>query len=217
MSTPKAITAAALAGGVALASAAYGIGTQAGDGTASAARDNSSAAARDGGPGERFLELRFGDLAERLGVDADELDDALRDFEREHGERRDAFAQALAEALDKPVDEVRTAVEAVRPQEGDRPRPGCAPHVSLRGLAAELDVTRAELREALRDVRPDVDSALDDLHDDLAAFLADRFGLSEQEVQEALPEPPDRPRFERGGPPPLGHGGPPRLRFGMPG
>jgi transcriptional regulator with XRE-family HTH domain len=217
MTNRKAATAAALAGAVALASAAYGIGTQTDDGTASAARDNGSTA-RDGAPGERIVHFGFGDLAERLGVDENELSDALRDFhEREHTERRDAFAEALAQALDKPVDEVRAALDEVRPQEGDRPRPGCAPHVSLRGLAAELDVTRAELREALREVRSDVDSALDDLHDDLVAFLADRFGLSEQEVEDALPEPPDPPRFERGGPPPLGHGGPPRLRFGMPG
>jgi hypothetical protein len=100
MTNRKATTAAALLGAVAIASAAYGIGTQAGDGTASAARDNSPAAARDRGPGERFLELRFGGLAERLGVNADELQEALTVFhEREHGERRDAFAQALAGAL----------------------------------------------------------------------------------------------------------------------
>jgi hypothetical protein len=217
MTNRKAATAAALLGAVALASAAYGIGTQSGDGTASAARDNSSGA-RGGPPGERFFELGFGDLAEELGVNEDELADALRDFhDREHTERRDPFASAVAEALDKPVDEVRAALDEVRPEEGDRARPGCAPHVSLRRLAAALDVSRAELREALREVRSGVDSAIEDIHDDLVAFLADRFGLSEQEVEDALPEPPERPRLGPGGPPPLGHGGPPPLRFGMPG
>jgi hypothetical protein len=210
MRSPKTATVVVLAGGVALASAAYGIGTQSNDGTAEAARDG---AAR-GGEVRFDVADRFGDLADDLGVDADELRAAMEDyFEQEHGERRDAFATALAEALDKPVDEVRAALDDVRP--GDRARPGCGPHVSLRRLAAELDVTRAELRKALREVRADVDSTWEDHRSDLAAFLADRFGLSQDEVEDALPEPPrmdrdgpdGRPGFERGGPPPFGPGG----------
>jgi hypothetical protein len=212
MSTPKAATAAALAGAVALASAAYGIGTQTGDGTAEAARDGNARA-------EPTFFMRFDGLAEELGVDADELEEAMMDFhEQERGEIRDAFATALAEALGKPVDEVKAALEEVGPGEGMRP--GCAPHVSLRRLAAELEVTRGELRKALRETRAGVDAPFEDRHEDLVAFLADRFGLSREKVEEALPEPPDpgeRPRFAPGGPPPLGHSGPPRLRFGMPG
>jgi F0F1-type ATP synthase membrane subunit c/vacuolar-type H+-ATPase subunit K len=209
-SSKKAATAAVLAGAVALASAAYGIGTQAGDGTAEAARDGR---AQD----EPRLMLRFDGLADELGVDADALEDAMRDFhEQEKGEVRDAFASALAEALGKPVDEVRAALDEVRP--GDGMRPGCAPHVSLRRLAAELDVTRGELRKALREARPDVDAPFEDHRKDLVAYLAERLGIPEEKVEEALPEPPsppDGPRFAPGGPPPLGHGGPPRLRFGM--
>jgi hypothetical protein len=212
MSTPKAATAAALAGAVALASAAYGIGTQTGDGTAEAARDGNARA-------EPTFFMRFDGLAEELGVDADELEEAMMDFhEQERGEIRDAFATALAEALGKPVDEVKAALEEVGPGEGMRP--GCAPHVSLRRLAAELEVTRGELRKALRETRAGVDAPFEDRHEDLVAFLADRFGLSREKVEEALPEPPDpgeRPRFAPGGPPPLGHSGPPRLGFGMPG
>jgi hypothetical protein len=203
MRTPKAATAAILAGAVALASAAYGIGTQTGDGTASAARDDS----RQGDRFERFrggppgIALGFGGLADELGVGEDELQSALEDFrEQKAGDGRDAFATALAEALGKPVDEVRSALDEVRPGEGMRP--GCAPHVSLRGLAAELDVSRSELRRALREARSGELDRVDSLHDDLVAFLADRFGLSEDEVEEALPEPP---RFDRHGP-----GGPPR-------
>jgi hypothetical protein len=211
-SSKKAATAAVLAGAVALASAAYGIGTQAGDGTAEAARDGR---AQD----EPRLMLRFDGLADELGVDADALEDAMRDFhEQEKGEVRDAFASALAEALGKPVDEVRAALDEVGPAEGRRP--GCAPHVSLRRLAAELDVTRAELREALGEARSGTDSSFDKRHEDLVTFLADRLGVSREKVEEALPEPPalgDRPRFGPGGPPPPGRGGPPALRFGMPG
>jgi hypothetical protein len=216
MTSKKAATAAVLAGAVALASAAYGIGTQTGDGTAEAARDRDRDRGVEPGPG---LFMRFDGLADELGVDADELEDALMDFaEREKGQVRDAFASALAEALGKPVDDVRAALDKVGP--GESMRPGCAPHVSLRRLAAELDVTRAELREALRETRAAVDEPFRDRHQDLVAFLADRFGLSEERVEEALPEPPDlgeRPRFAPGGPPGFGHGGPPPMRFGMPG
>jgi hypothetical protein len=211
-SSKKAATAAVLAGAVALASAAYGIGTQTGDGTAEAARDGN----RQDGPA--FF-MRFDGLADELGVDADELEDTMRDFhEQEEGEIRDAFASALAEALGKPVDEVRAALDEVGPREGRRP--GCAPHVSLRRLAAELGVTRAELREALGEARSGVDSSFEERHDELVTFLADRLGVSREKVEEALPEPPelgDRPRFGPGGPPPPGHGGPPGLRFGTPG
>jgi hypothetical protein len=211
-SSKKAATAAVLAGAVALASAAYGIGTQTGDGTAEAAREGQARA-------EPRLFMSVDDLAEELGVDADELEDAMRDFhEQERGEVRDAFASALAEALGKPADEVRAALDEVGPGEGMRP--GCAPHVSLRRLAAELDVTRGELREALRGTRPGVDLPFENLHEDLVTFLADRLGVSKEKVEEALPEPPDlgdRPRFGPGGPPPHGPGRPPGLRFGMPG
>jgi F0F1-type ATP synthase membrane subunit c/vacuolar-type H+-ATPase subunit K len=211
-SSKKAATAAVLAGAVALASAAYGIGTQAGDGTANAARDGR---AQDG----TRLMLRFDGLADELGVDPDALEDALRDFhEQEEGQVRNAFATALAEALGKPVDQVSAALDEVGP--GERRRPGCAPHVSLRRLAAELDVTRGELREALREARSGMDSSFEQRHEDLVTFLADRLGVSRDKVEEALPQPPapgDRPRFGPGGPPPPGHGGPPGLRFGMPG
>lgn len=211
MKNNKAATAAVLAGAVALASAAYGIGTQSGDGTAEAARDGQA------GP-EPQLFMRFDGLADELGVDADELEDAMRDFkQQQQGEIRDSFASALAEALDKPVDEVQAALDEVGPSEGKRP--GCAPHVSLRRLAAELDVTRGELREALGEARAGVDAPFEDLHDDLVTFLADRLGISKEKVEEALPEPPelgDRPRFAPGAPPPLGYSGPPLGHSGPP-
>jgi hypothetical protein len=210
MRSPKMTTAAVLAGAVALASAAYGIGTQSGDGTATARDGNGRADwERAPGPGPGLsLSFGFGDLADELGVDAQELRDALMDFgERQLDEHRDTFAAALAEALGKPVDEVRAALDEVGP--GGDGRPGCAPHVSLRRLAAELDVTRAELREALREARAGERSAWEDRRDDLVAFLADRFGLSEDEVEQALPELPAPGRHGPPGPPPFGPGGPP--------
>jgi hypothetical protein len=218
MRTSKAAIAAILAGAVALASAAYGIGTQSGDGTA-AARDDGERGSRSGGAWQLPPPPGFEDLAEELGVDEDELRDALADFhEREDAERRDTFAGALAEALGKPVEEVRAALDEVGPDEGMRP--GCAPDVSLRRLAAELDVTGSELREALRETRAGVDSSFEKDREDLVAFLADRLGLSEDEVEEALPEwPRFKPRLEWHGPgavPPLGSDGRPRLGPGGP-
>jgi hypothetical protein len=208
MTTPKAATAAALFGAVALASAAYGIGTQTGDGTAAAARDGNAQA-------EQLPIPPFGNLADELGVDEDELREALMDFhEQEHAEIREAFAGALAEALGKPVDEVAAALEEVRPGEGMRP--GCAPHVSLRRLAAELDVTRSELRKALRETRAGVDSPFEDRREDLVAFLADRLGISEEKVEQALPVLPGPGLHRRGGPPPFGPDGPPRFERGGP-
>jgi hypothetical protein len=213
MRSSKAAIAAILAGAVALASAAYGIGTQTGDGNA-AARDGDERGSRSGPVRERALFLRFDGLADELGVDAEALRDALDDFhEREAGERREGFATALAEALGKPADEVEAALEEVRPGDGDRR--GCAPFVSLRRLSAALDVSRSELRQALRDARADEAASMDAFHDDLVEFLADRFGLSEDDVEQALPEPPRGRLHGPGGPRPFAPGGPPS--FGLDG
>jgi hypothetical protein len=192
MRTSRAAIAAVLAGAVALASAAYGIGTQADDGTAAARGDRTE---RDGGErGDRDFGppwAIFGDFAEDLGVSEDQLRDALEDFHRQQeGDRRDDFSAALADALGKPVDEVRSALEAAEP--GERRRGPCGPNVSLRRLAAELDVTRAELRTALREVRAGADEAFDARIDALVTFLAERFNLSEDKVRDALPDLPDR-------------------------
>ena len=196
MRSSKAAIAAVLAGAVALASAAYGIGTQTGGGTATARGEDS---ARDHGP--RGVFFFGGDLADELGVDAGELRDALEDFHQEReGERRDDFAAALANALDKPVEDVEAALEDARP--GDRRRGPCGPGVSLRGLASALDVTQAELRKALQEVRAGADEAFDARREALVEFLADRFGLSEDKVADALPEPPGAPLHGPPGPPP---------------
>jgi hypothetical protein len=266
MKTPKTATALVLAGAVGLASAAYGIGSQAGDGSASAGSGSSGNATAERGfdhgppPG-------FDALADVLGVDADELEQAMRDFHEQQGsDARNAFASSLAKALgisadkvneafaqiedshktrfaaklaselgletaqvkaaleklasDRPgdpgefaealaaelgveVEKVEDAFDALRPDRGTRrpERHGAAP---LRRLASALDVTRAELRTALREVRAGADSGWEQREAELKAFLADRFGLSAEKVEDALA---DLPRPERG-PGPGGHGGP---------
>jgi hypothetical protein len=192
MRSSRAAIAAVLAGAVALASAAYGIGTQTDDGTAAARgerteRDRGERGDRDFGPPWAL----FGDVADELGVSDAELRDAFEDFHRQQeGDRRDDFAAALADALGKPVDDVEAALEAAEP--GDRRRGPCGPHVSLRRLAAELDVTQAELRQALREVRAGADEAFEARFDALVKFLAERFNLSEDKVRDALPDFPGR-------------------------
>ena len=272
----KKTTAIVLAGAVGLSSVAYGIGTQAGDGSSAAAGEQNA------GGQPTVAPPGLADLAQELGVEADALRDALRDFhEQEHPDMRSAFATALAKALGKPAEEVRAALDSLdserkarfagrladalgveagdltaaleelkdeRPVPGDFPaaladklglqaedveaalmevRPfkgpghrGHDPSVALRRLAAELDVTRAELRTALREVRASAHGDRRELREDLVQFLAERFNLTKSEVDEALPEfagrGPGGPHGPHGpggpgGPPGFGHGpgGPP--------
>jgi hypothetical protein len=213
MRSPKKTTALALAGAVALSSAAYGIGTQVGGGNASAARDD------NGSPPDHPPARAFDtDLADKLGVDADELRDALMDFSQQrHATHDKDFATALADALGKPVDEVESALQDARPDgRAEGLRAMCNPGASLRRLANALDVTPAELRKALMQVRAGERSEWQDRRDALVAFLADRFNLSKDKVEEALPDmawpPPPGPRFRGPGGP--GFFGPPGLPGG---
>ncbi len=197
----------------------------------------------------------FSSLAEELGVDADELRDALRDFhDQKATDRRAAFATALADALGKSREEVEAgAREAVRHRAGQaceaaggcaRPRGrrrqaalekvmkadrGDGEHgpeafferladelgvsadaveeafreaaprkferggrhhrgPGLSGLASALDVTPAELRNALRTLRASHDADRADHRAELAKFLAERFNLEQSTVEDALPE-----------------------------
>lgn len=207
-------------GALAIASIGYGLGTQADDGTAAAGGDSDRSAAR-GMTSERGAPPGFGDLARTLGVEADQLADALRDFhEQEHADHRDEFATELAGALGLPVDRVTAALERaherlelrleargergeVRPAERPRIRHARFP---LRRLAAELDVTRAQLRKALREVRPertDVQDRFEEHQQELEEFLAERLGLDVEKVSDALadlPRPAPHPHGGRPGP-----------------
>jgi hypothetical protein len=91
-------TAIVLAGAVGLSSVAYGLGTQTGDGSSAAAVQGNAGIQRD------FSPPGFTDLAKELGVDADALRTALRDYhDQQHNQMRSAFATALADALGKPT------------------------------------------------------------------------------------------------------------------
>jgi hypothetical protein len=179
MRTPRKTTAILLVGGVALASAGYAIGTQAGGG--SAAAGDSSDDARRFGPGEPF-----DDLADALGVDAGELRDALADFGSRHRtERKDTFAAALADALGKSTEEVERALEE---------RHEAARSAFARRLAAALDLEPADVEAALEKV---MDGATPDRMDgprDFVDDLAGELGVSADRLEDALREvrPPGR-------------------------
>ena len=263
-----------------MASVGYGLGTQADDGTAIAGGGQTTAEEnRLGGP-PRFHEggqpPGFQALADKLGVDADKLTQALRDFhESEAGDRRDDFAASLAKALGISTEKVTAAFDQLREKHDarmaarladalnvdadkvqaaldklmDEPRP---PHelaqaladelgvdvsdvrralfearpdrgrmhrhraLPLRQLASALDVSRAELRKAFRELRAGAENGWKQHNEKLAAFLADRFDLSADDVASALDELPRPVRPDHGGRP--GPGGPgPGPGFGGPG
>src|SRR5215210_7148737 len=141
-------------GALAVASVGYGLGTQADGGTAVAGSDQTMREESRGGAGAAAL-------ADKLGVSADKLERAFRDFhESEEGDRRDEFAASLAKALGISQDKVTAAFDKLRPKHeerfesrrdrGDRGRHHAPP---LRELAAALGVERADLSNALREMR----------------------------------------------------------------
>jgi hypothetical protein len=206
MSTQRRTQVIVVGGALAVASAAYGLGTQVGGGTAEA--DN--AGNRDRG-GARVMIARagpcgFSGLADELGVDESKLEDALRDFRESHGDDlRANFANELADALGISADKVRTALDEVRQRRedrferrfedrrgrGDLPAPPGPLRfhfgMPIRELAAELGVTRSELRKALRELRTGAADRFEEHQRELAEFLADRFNLDVDEVLDALP------------------------------
>jgi Clp amino terminal domain, pathogenicity island component len=202
-------------GALAVASVAYGLGTQAGDGTAAADSQNGERGARvafdRGGP------CGASGLADKLGVDENKLEDALRDFRSSQGDSgRDDFAAALADALGISADKVRSAFDKLhaqreerfedrggRPDMGPPPPGGVRFHFGppLRGLAKELGVTRSELRQALREVGEKAGDRFEEQRKELAEFLADRFNLDVDKVLDALSA--ERPRLRSMHPPGL--------------
>jgi transcriptional regulator with XRE-family HTH domain len=233
-------------GALAIASVGYGLGTQADDGTAIA----DSSQERTAAPRlafERGAPPGFDQLANRLGVDADQLARALRDFhDQNDADRRDEFARKLADALGISADRVRSAFEGlhqrredrfagqladalgvdagkvkaalekikgdgperfgefaqkladelgldvsdvraaliqIRPFHGETHRNRDMP---LRQLGSALGVSRADLRAALRELRSSVMGEWEQHQKELARFLADRFNLDLNKVEDAL-------------------------------
>jgi hypothetical protein len=214
MPTQRSTSIIVVGGALAVASAAYGLGTQAGDGTAVADSQNGERGARVAL--DRGAPCGFSGLADDLGVDENKLEQALRDFRSSHddGARAD-FPADLAAALGISADKVRTALDELHQEREDRfedhmGRPDLGPPpggprfhfgAPLRGLAKELGVTRSELRKALREVGQKAGDRFEQHRKELAEFLADRFDLDVDEVLDALPA--EGPRLRSVHPPGL--------------
>jgi transcriptional regulator with XRE-family HTH domain len=170
MTKGKRTTAIALAGAVALASGAYALGTQADDGSAEAAKTARDNMGFGHGPGRPGLRPGFDYLADRLGVDEDDVRAALEDIATD---RKDDIAQRLADALGVDTAKVEQALENARPERPDRPRPH-RPEAFAAALAKELGLSTAKVRAALEKRRGHPG--------DLAAEL----GVSEARLREAF-------------------------------
>ncbi len=164
-------------------------------------------------------EKRFASrLANELGVSADRIEAALEGLD--DGDRpRDprAFAEALAGELGLKAETVHRALWSTRPGREDR-RNGHHPRLPLRELATALGVSRADLRQAFRELHQDAQEGFKQRHEELVKFVAERFDLSTDKVERALPEPPaasgPRPDGPPGGRP---HAGPGPSPGGPPG
>lgn len=220
MQTRGKTTVIVVGGALAVASVGYGLGTQADDGTAVAGGGDRASGAIGFAPGGQ--PPGFENLADKLGVDSDELAQAMRDFhEKEHGDRRDEFAAALAKALRISTDKVTAAFEQLHQRrearvaarlaealevdadkvqaaldklKGDSPRP---PHELAQALADELGVDVTDVRRALFEAGPERDRA--HRRDAMPLRqLASELGVTRAELRKALGElhPGERDRFE---------------------
>jgi Clp amino terminal domain, pathogenicity island component len=227
-------TAAALSGALVLASGAYALGSQAGDGSALAGQ-NANASRQAGGygyggprpgfkhgPGGRGPERDLSDAASKLGVTEAKLRAALEklrgDRKQDLDAAKDKFTAELAKALGISQDKVQSALDKRKGErKGERKIKRDGHRGDIRDafadqLATKLGVDKAKVR-----------SALDDTHKnggppDLSA-LAGKLGVTEAKLRDALQSL--RPRMGRPGPggpgPGPGPGGPGARRGGKPG
>lgn len=190
MQTSRRTTVIVVGGALAVASVGYGLGTQAGDGNAIAGSDQSSDSRTRSGSraafGERGQPPGLQDLADTLGVDADELAKAFRDFHQsEEGDRRDEFAAGLAKALGISTSKVTAAFEQLHQQHEAR--------LATR-LAEALNVDADRVQAALDKLKDDTPGP----PDEFAQALAEELGVDLTDVRRALFEArPDRGRMHR--------------------
>jgi biotin operon repressor len=162
-------------GALAIASVGYGLGTQADDGTAIA----DSSQERSAAPRlafERCAPPGVDQLADTLGVDADQLARALREFHDQNDTvGRDEFARRLADTLGVSRDKLEKQFERLR----QRREEGFAAQLA-KALGADVDKVTAALDKLKGDgpMRPG----------DFAQRLADELGLDVSDVRAALIE-----------------------------
>ena len=199
-------TAVALSGALVLASGAYALGTQAGDGEALAGGTTSPSVriAGPNGPGPCGPRDLSG-IARRLGVTEAKLRAALEDLRPDKGakdEHEAALAKALASELGLDAAKVTAALEKFH---GDRKvvrreRRGDRLQRFDDALAAKLGIDAAKVRSAFDSLKPGPDRRAGK---PALADLAKKIGVSEDKLRSALDDM--RPRRRLGGPG-FGHG-----------
>jgi len=145
---------AALGSAVVLASGAYALGTQTGDGSASAGTAKAAAAAKasSGLAGRRAgRDCGVDGLASRLKVDPGKLRQALKEIRAER-RREGGPAKELASALGLPEQQVREALNKLRAQHRDDR--GNRRDGFLAAVAKSLGVPEAKARAALAKLGP---------------------------------------------------------------
>ena len=210
MKSQKQMALLGLGGGVALASAAFAIGSQVGGGSAVAGTSAETTAVAEtrpvhngggkpGGPRGAF----FGDLATRLGVEESKLKAALEDLRPAKGDRDEHVAD-LARILKLDEAKVRAALDKVRPERVHRHGP---PDGLVAELAKDLKLDEAKVRAAFEKVRPERPERGE--RPDKDAFLtalAKELGVPVADVRESLADhrrghgPGEHRRGGRGGP-----------------
>ncbi|CAA9472319.1 MAG: hypothetical protein AVDCRST_MAG85-42 [uncultured Solirubrobacteraceae bacterium] len=187
-----------LGGGVALASAAFAVGSQAGGGSAVAWTSTSAAPTtaaaqtqpvHNGGRGGPRHHLS--DFAKRLGVEESKLRAALEDLRPDRGNIEDHRAEHvadLARILKLSEARVRAALEKVRPEPSP---PG--PRMERRGFP-DKDAFLATLAKELGVSTETLENAFESLHEqrrsEFAKQLAARLSISPAKVEEVLKELP---------------------------
>jgi hypothetical protein len=199
-------TAAAVTGALVLASGAYALGTQTGDGTALAGGKPTPAKAGAPGPGHRFGGPRdLSGIAAQLGVTEAKLRAALEDLRPDrgakHDEHQDELAKALASELSLDQAKVAAALEKLHGNRKvvRRERRGDRLQRFDEALAAKLGIDAAKVRSAFDSLKPGPGrpAAKPDLAD-----LATKLGVSEDKLRSALGD------LRPGGPGFRHHGGP---------
>jgi Spy/CpxP family protein refolding chaperone len=204
-------TAAAVGGALVLASGAYALGTQTGDGTALAGgKPTPAKAGAPPGPGRHGGPRDLSGIAAKLGVTEAKLRAALQDLRPGPGakkdEHQDALAKALASALGLDQAKVSAALEKLH---GDRKvirrdRRGDRLNRFDEALATKLGIDAAKVRAAFDSLKPGPNRRVAKPG---LADLAKKLGVSEAKLRAALGElRPGRPGpgFRRPG----GPGGP---------
>ena len=187
-------TAAALTGALVLASGAYALGSQAGDGSALAGSGSNATNPRGAGFGHGAApgrpHARFESLADQLGVSEAKLRDALRAVRGErrdsHEVVRDEVVKALASELGISEAKVEAAFDKrMADRRGGRKlhrdgHRGAMRDAFAAQLAKELGVDAAKVRAALDDLRPRPGTPPD------VGDIAAKIGVSEAKLRDAL-------------------------------